>query len=1224
MIPLRPIASSLMRSMPVLLTILFIIMLAAIWTYGESWGFDQFARNSTLDKRLADYVNFGSKLAVTVFILFIVSLFFVYKLISKNQEIRAKQQAQEAEQEKNDVTLPYVKDQEEVLNIMVSTLKENIGSRDSLYKLPWYLIIGADDAGKTSFVNRTNQKFTLTEVERSSKRYQRSRSDYQVNWWASDEAILIDPDGALFMQQDNSEQSGNSSEVQKNTHIDDSVKEAPKSVVAKALWEHLVSWLNKTRPRRPLNGIILVVDFPKLIGTSNSDRKALAILMRGRIRELMEQFGARIPVYVVLNKFDLLEGFNTFYNDLDKRARQATLGFSFSLNTQSNLDEWIDEFEQNYLKFTQEIEDAVFDKLANTIDKTTRESLYMFVRELTGLREILLQFICDVLESDRFSTTPYVRGVYFSSVFQQGIPTDFYQTALSKQFDIPHVLPTVTTENKQKAYFSYDFFKRIVFPEAGLVSDNEKMSQQLSRKRFQSAILLGILSFALIVGWHSYYRKNTASANRVLELTKEFTSLPENHTLDYTGKNQLKRLNLLREATFEFGHYKEAWPIVEDLGLYQGREIGEKLDKVYAQFLSERFLPELAQGLIHEMNKLPSDSDKGLETLRIYRMIDDIKNRKVSMTNQWMANYWQRQFPNDGELQHQLMRHFSYAMDNIDPDLSAYNHIITQKQNEYRNVPLANRVYRSLKVTANNELNPPTNLRNDIGSAFDVVYQVPKDIALVQSGQVRPSNSIFRDETASMEGVVLSPLFTDWAYTDYYVPKADNILEFAMIDAWVLGKKNNIDYSEKDLMQLEESVRNLYLSDYINTWRQAINSLDIVNFRDVSHAEQVLESIIGTAQPLQNLIKTVKGNSQIYPPIKETDTIARNNLLEDKNRAAAMKVTNEFSALSNIVTASDGEISYIDETMNYVRNLHAYLKSISNSVEPGQAALKAVISELKLETISPIATLRRVATGLPSPLNKQLNQVADNAWKVVLTTAIEELEIKWQEDVYNFYFSRIANKYPFNPSAKASVSIEDFQSFFGRDGKLQVFYDSYLKLFLEDNKEVLSFGDNELIVKPDFLAGLQETWDLQDAFFDSTGRLGVQFTLRPLGLSEQYRTSSMSIDGQIVKYNHGRSFASKLIWPNTIRDNIESKLTVVTRQGKSNVMRRTGSWSWFKILDKAKIIARTNQSIDLRFNIGKQGAMVYRLTAEDTNNPFIRTPFKFFSLPKTLLLESSQ
>ncbi|MBS9778370.1 MAG: type VI secretion system membrane subunit TssM [Gammaproteobacteria bacterium] len=1196
MVPLRPILQSLKNSLPVLLTILFFIMLFGVWTYGDSWGFDDIFRNSKIDHKLINYVSFGSRLAITVFILFIVSLFFLYKLITKNQAIQQEKLKLEKTKVEEDRTLPYVKDQEEILGFMVNTLKQSIGNKDFLYQLPWYLVIGANEAGKTSFINRSNQKFTLTEVERSAKRYQRKYSEYKINWWASDEAILIDPDGELFMQQ--------------QSETDE------KAEITHALWNHLIGWLNKVRPRRPLNGVILVVDLPDLVGTSNSQRKAMAIIMRNRIRELMDEFGARIPVYVVLNKFDLIEGFSDFYADLDKAERQNTLGFSFTLNTNDDIDVWTQELEESYLKFISGIEEVVFDKLAKTIDKNTRESLYMFVREMTGLKEILLQYLCDILESDRFTTTPYVRGVYFSSVFQQGIPIDFYQTALSKHFNIPQVLPTVVQERKQKSFFSYDFFHKVVYPESGLVADNEKLIAKMKLKRTQSYLLLGMVFMSLVIGWQYYYVQNKKSAERVLELTKEFSALAQTNEIDLTAKNLLKPLNILREATFEFGHYKDALPLIEDLGLYQGKKIGEKLDGAYAKLLSEKFLPSLGLGLIHEMDSLPNSSDKGLEILRIYRMIDDKPNRQIDMTNQWMAGYWQRHFPNDGELQRQLMSHFEYAMKYIDPDLSAYDRIISKKQQEFSNISLAERVYRNFKATANSTLNPATNLRNEIGSAFDVVYQTPDEPTKISGDS---SSNIFVQDDASMEGVILSPLFTNWAYTDYYVPKAENIIELAMIDSWVLGKKENIDFSKEDLKKLSESVRNLYLSDYVNTWREGLSNLRIVPFRDVSHAEQVLESIIGTAQPFQNLVKTVKKNSQIYPTIKDASATEKNIMLKDVNRAAAMKVTNEFARLSNLISDNPEGASYLDEIMTYIRDLHAYLKSISSSVEPGKAALKEVRSELKLEKVSPITVLRRVSTGVPEPLASHLNQLADNAWNVVLTAAIQELERKWQEDVYEFYITRISDKYPFNSHSRSSVSLKDFELFFGKNGKLQTFYDSDLKLFLKDNKEVLVLDGGRSLVDANFLDSLQDAWDIQDAFFDNTGKLGIKFALQPLGLSGQYRTATMSIDGQIVKYNHGRSYASKLIWPNTIRDNIESKLTVVTASGKSNTLKRTGDWSWFRVLDKAQISARTNQSIDLRFGIGGNGAMIYRLTTEDTNNPFIRMPFDHFTLPESLL-----
>lgn len=69
----------------------------------------------------------------------------------------------------------------------------------------------------------------------------------------------------------------------------------PDGKIAKGLWSHLLDWINDVRPQRPINGIILVVDLPKLIASNHSDRQALAVILRNRIREVTEQFGARYP-----------------------------------------------------------------------------------------------------------------------------------------------------------------------------------------------------------------------------------------------------------------------------------------------------------------------------------------------------------------------------------------------------------------------------------------------------------------------------------------------------------------------------------------------------------------------------------------------------------------------------------------------------------------------------------------------------------------------------------------------------------------------------------------------------------------------------------------------------------------------------------------------------------------------------------------------------------------
>ena len=129
----------------------------------------------------------------------------------------------------------------------------------------------------------------------------------------------------------------------------------------------------------------------------------------------------------------------------------------------------------------------------------------MYARQLSGMQNILLQFISDILESDRFTTTPYVRGVYFSSIFQEGIPMDFYQAAISKQFDLPHVVPSYLPERSQRTYFTHNFFQNIIYPEAGLVSDNEKEIRRSKRKFILGAIAMAVCGICVLATWQNYF-----------------------------------------------------------------------------------------------------------------------------------------------------------------------------------------------------------------------------------------------------------------------------------------------------------------------------------------------------------------------------------------------------------------------------------------------------------------------------------------------------------------------------------------------------------------------------------------------------------------------------------------------------------------------------------------------------------------------------------------------
>ena len=173
-----------------------------------------------------------------------------------------------------------------------------------------------------------------------------------------------------------------------------------------------------------------------------------------------------------------------------------------------------------------------------------------------------------------------------------------------------------------------------------------------------------------------------------------------------------------------------------------------------------------------------------------------------------------------------------------------------------------------------------------------------------------------------------------------------------------------------------------------------------------------------------------------------------------------------------------------------------------------------------------------------------------------------------------------------------------------------------MKFFLEDNTE-LSVVNGESIISPEFLTALQDLQDIQRNYFDGSGNVNVSFSLKPLGLSGKFTASTLNIDGQLLKYSHETPSASRLIWPNTTRQDVETSLTLISSTGETATLRKTGDWSLFRIFDAASKKAN-GQSIDLSFKLNG-GAINYRLTVENGTNPFFNHILNEFILPPKLI-----
>lgn len=1213
-----PVAGHFKSAMPILALLAIVFLLIGVWWLGPHWTWRG-------QQPLADL---PMRIVCTLVILMVPVLAWLWSLRRRNRRLEAERGA--VAQRQDDPLLRFVQAQERALDQSLALLRTNLKGRNALYELPWYLVLGQENTGKTSFINRSSQSFSLSNEIKAGVRRSFADPDlaYDIDWWMGDEAVLIDPPGELVSQADvapvpetdvDASPDANAPVQPAATTPEPARSAARVSLPPGAharLWAGLVDWLGRNRSRRPLNGVVLMVDLVTLLNQKASDRKALAILLRTRLAELSRHLGTRPPLYVVLSKFDLLNGFAPFFARLPRAVREDIFGFTFTLDSVHDYDAWLEELAERYDGFIQRLNEQIFDAMGDAATMEAREALFSLVRQLAGMRPVLLGFLEEVLGSDRYITPALPRGVYFSSVYQQGLLCDAFVNAASQSYGLTKPTAHAKPSGRSVVYFAQQVFQRIIYPEAGLAGDNLKV---MADKRRTLMVGFGVAALGCLLmggGWYHYHDVNRQMAMSVLEKSREFSAHKIDSGSDPTGRNLLQPLDQIRSAVAVVGDYRKAWPVVSELGLYQGRKIGPKVDEAYLQLLSRRFLPELANGVMNAINGAPSGSNQQLAALRVYRMIEDRQNRRPPIVEDWMTQQWQAAFPGQGSVQNGLMRHLDYAMKYADAELPRNQARIAEVQQRLRQIPMPQRVYMTMREQAGKILHSPLDLRNEVGPAFDIVYKDPTATA----GQDGASTRI-------------DPLLTAAGYHGYFAAHGKDYTDLAMIDRWTLGERQRIDYSEADKQVLAERVRALYSSDYIDTWQRGLNQLEVVDFNDLSQAVTVLGNVISPAAPLRRLVETVRDNTVLSPPSpgvaaagQPRDTVkpVAANAITGANVPQVAAIARPFAPLADLLVAKGDKPSYLDESMAAISRVHDTLKTVHDSPEPGKAALAVVLDRFALKGTDPIGNLQRVAVGLPEPLNRQVKKLADESSQVLLIEALKELERRWETDVYRYYQERLAGRYPFSPNSRIDASLEDFTALFGPQGRLAQFKEQYLKLFFDDNLEALySERRGGYLVRMDVLAQLEAADRIRDAFFNSRGALGVQFSIQPLGLTSSRRSSVLSVEGQLISYSHGASNSVGLIWPNNLGDSTESRITLVSAAGTSSGLAYRGSWSMFRLLSQARLDSATANSVDLSFS-ANDGAMRYRITAEKANNPFTQASFDGFALPDTLLAEASK
>ncbi len=1178
----------LKNAAPVTLTLGVIALLAATWWLGPRWQVNG-------EFPLAAW---QMRALLTLGVVLVVAMVWGMVLARRLRKVNVKQS--EAQKEQEDPILPMERKQQRLLDRQLAALKSNLPGRKGIYRLPWYLVMGLEDAGKTSLIQRSGQTYTLTNVTRNNRG---DRNAFGFDWWIGDEGVLIDPDGELLSQ---SQGEGAGAEIQQR------------------LWNHFIAWLERNRPQRPLNGVVLTIDLASLSVADPDQRRDRAILLRTRLRELMEQIGSRLPVYVTFTKMDLLYGFGPLVRTLSKQEKDRALGFTFSLENQMDSDDWLSQFVDRYTALVERLTDRLPDVLANTRDAEERAAAYSFTRQLAGLKPVLEQFLTDLLSADVFSTPAMVRGTFFTSVLQEGVPEDAFVSAAAANYQVAEPIQPAQRSGQSANLFTRELFPKIIYPEAGLAGDNRRVIQSRQRRLAVAAVVAICAGAGMTAGWQHFFIRNAEAATAVENRVQGFIDnwQPVGFEPDNTGRNLLGPLDELREATLAFGDHRRNWPLFSDMGLYRGHEVGPEVEKSYLDMLAYQYLPALMFGVMAEMGQAPDNSTERLEHLRVLRMLYDASGRRTDIVTRYMQNYWQQAFPGQSDLQQRLMGHLDYAMVHTDlarltqegdavavMTLAPFRSSVQWAQHELGRVATPERVYRDLEIEAEQEFRAPLELARESGPAFSTVFTRV-------DGYGEP---VVSDGSGEEDPLTIPALLTREGLEKWFLRKSGSVTELALVDAWVLGRRDNVEFSKADEARLLASLQTLYAEHYAEAWRTALSRIDIQRFEDLNHGVRILESLTSGHEPLASLLGQVRHNTRLVPSAEVESAAARELLEQSPHFRMLQDIERQFAELNDLTRDNGDQPTGLEQIMLVVGELHEYMRNIQEAPDKSKAALVAARARMGLQGADPIFTLQRMADNQPEPLNRLLTRLATESWRVVLDQAVAQLEREWYREVYQPFQQNLARHYPFNPDSGRDVALQDFERFFAPGGVLDAFYQDNLKLFLEDHPEQVGDARRAGLVRGAVLTSLENADRIRRAYFTRGGSLDVEFSLEPLNLSANKRRSVVNVDGQLVEFSHGPRQSIPLVWPNTLRDSVESRITLVPVQVNRSPrsLSESGPWALFRLLDKADITGVSSSAVDVRFRVD-DGDMRYRLHAASNTNPFTQQLLAGYRIPRSL------
>ena len=1079
------------------------------------------------------------------------------------------------------------------MSTALALLKKMRGTAGYLYEQPWYAIIGPPGAGKTTALLNSGLKFPLA-AKMGQGAVAGVGGTRLCDWWFTEHAVLIDTAGRYTTQDSN-------------------------AAVDRAGWDAFLDVLRRTRPRQPLNGLIVAIALSDIAEASPEERVKHAREIRRRIAELESRLRIRMPVYALFTKADLIAGFTEFFDDLDRERRNQVWGVTFPLTKVEPGP--VERFPDELHLLVENLNRRVFGRLQSEQRIDRRALIAGFPMQIATLEQPLRAFLVEAFGGSRLDLAPLLRGVYFTSGIQEGTPIDRLMAAMARAFGLDQRRAAILRPEQGRSYFLGRLVSEVILGEAMLAS--EPPGVRVRRMVLRAAIfaVIAVVTF----GAASWLVFNRSVGEREIDATSTafiaYENIAKKTVFNSIENTDLPRLLPLLDAARDLqeaaGSPAGGLPgFLSNFDLSQAGKLRAGADTVYRHALGNALLAHMIWRLEAQMRGNIARPDFLYEATRVYLMLGGEGPLDRAFVKEWMRYDWHAAYGGayNAAALTGLSAHLDALLGQPLPAITMDDALVARARTAISRVSLAARSYSRIKTSAAAQALPSWKPSDALGRAGSHLF-------------IRASGKKLSDGVPGF--------LTVDGFHKVLLPALPAATREAAAESWVMGRGMSARLGNAEQRDLADGVVALFTADYIKAWDNLLQDLEVVPARSLPQAAQDLFILASPQSPMKALLTAIARQLTLTKPPNTTlslGTVADTAEAEARKKTIAEMMRPTSPVGSPLLTShSDAAVPALPPGQEVDQYYRVLLDLVSSTADPpinqtlkaindlqqqlaklAAAGPAAVASTAAMLGNEPLLALRMEEQKQPQPVAHWLQAIAESS------TALRSGGSGVRHQIVAAYngargpaslcLLAVNGRFPFLRGSSIEAPLDDFAKLFAPGALIDGFFNTQLRPFVDTTGTTWKAQSVEGVAAPVSQADIsqfQRAAVIRDLFFaPGSTTIALHFELTPIELDSGASQVSLELDGASVTYAHGPARPTQITWPGPNRMQDVRLVFDPPSPGSSGVLTESGPWAVFRLFGRGTLSqASLPGRYALSFALDKRRA-VFELRPASALNPF--------------------